>query len=88
MTFEAARNQMVEMQLRARGMLLDMAHPLAGRVPQVNSPVRMSGTPLEPDRPPPLLAQHTLQVLRERLAMDDATAARLVAEGVIKIRKQ
>jgi formyl-CoA transferase len=75
-------------QLRARGMLLDMAHPLAGRVPQVNSPVRMSGTPPEPDRPPPLLAQHTLQVLRERLAMDDATAARLAAEGIIEIRKQ
>jgi crotonobetainyl-CoA:carnitine CoA-transferase CaiB-like acyl-CoA transferase len=48
----------------------------------------MSGTPLEPDRPPPLLAQHTLQVLRERLAMDDATAARLAAEGVIEIRTQ
>ncbi len=59
-------------QLLARGMKLDLPHPLAGSVPQVNVPVRMSGTPLAPERPPPLLAQHTLQVLRERLALDDA----------------
>ena len=74
-------------QVLARGMLLDLPHPLAGRVPQVNSPVRMSGTPLSPDRPPPLLAEHTPQVLRERLAFSDVTMARLAAEGVIEIRK-
>jgi crotonobetainyl-CoA:carnitine CoA-transferase CaiB-like acyl-CoA transferase len=74
-------------QVLARGMLLDLPHPLAGRVPQVNSPVRMSGTPLKPDRPPPLLAEHTQQVLRERLALTDAAMSRLTAEGVIEIRK-
>jgi crotonobetainyl-CoA:carnitine CoA-transferase CaiB-like acyl-CoA transferase len=74
-------------QVLARGMLLDLPHPLAGRVPQVNSPVRMSGTPLAPDRPPPLLGEHTLQVLRERLALSDAAVARLTDEGVIEIRK-
>ena len=74
-------------QVLARGMLLDLPHPLAGRVPQVNSPVRMSGTPLAPDRPPPLLAEHTQQVLRERLSLPEATLARLVSEGVIGIRK-
>jgi formyl-CoA transferase len=74
-------------QVLARGMLLDLPHPLAGRVSQVNSPVRMSGTPLSPDRPPPLLAEHTQQVLRERLALSDAAMARLAAQGVIEIRK-
>jgi crotonobetainyl-CoA:carnitine CoA-transferase CaiB-like acyl-CoA transferase len=47
----------------------------------------MSGTPPAPVRPPPLLAQHTLQVLRERLALDDATIARLEDEGVIGVRQ-
>jgi crotonobetainyl-CoA:carnitine CoA-transferase CaiB-like acyl-CoA transferase len=47
----------------------------------------MSGTPLAPERPPPLLAQHTLQVLRERLALDDAAVARLASEGVIGVRQ-
>ena len=74
-------------QLLARGMKLDLPHPLAGTVPQVNVPVKMSGTPLQPDRPPPLLAEHTLQVLRERLALNDAAIARLASNGVIEIRK-
>ncbi len=74
-------------QLLARGMKLDLPHPLAGSVPQVNVPVRMSATPPGAERPPPLLAQHTLQVLRERLALDDATVARLASEGVIEIRQ-
>jgi crotonobetainyl-CoA:carnitine CoA-transferase CaiB-like acyl-CoA transferase len=73
-------------QLLARGMKFDLPHPLAGSVPQVNAPVKMSGTPLKPDRPPPLLAEHTLQVLRERLALDDDAVARLAAAGVIEIR--
>jgi formyl-CoA transferase len=74
-------------QVLARGMLLDLPHPLAGRVPQINSPVRMSGTGVAPVRPPPLLGEHTQQVLRERLALTDAVMARLAAEGVIEVRK-
>ena len=74
-------------QLLARGMKFDLQHPLAGSVPQVNSPVKMSGTPLSQDRPPPLLAEHTFQVLRERLGLDDATLARLNSNGIIAIRK-
>jgi formyl-CoA transferase len=73
-------------QLLARGMKFALPHPLAGSVPQVNSPVKMSGTPLSPDRPPPLLAEHTIRVLRERLGLDDATLARLTREGIIAIR--
>jgi formyl-CoA transferase len=75
-------------QLRSRDMKLDLPHPLAGSVPQVSVPVKMSGTPLVPDHPPPLLAEHTLQVLRERLALSDDALAALAAEGVIGIRKR
>jgi len=74
-------------QLRSRGMKLDLPHPLAGSVPQVNVPVKMSGTPPAPEHPPPLLAEHTLLVLRERLALSDDALAALAAEGVIGIRK-
>jgi crotonobetainyl-CoA:carnitine CoA-transferase CaiB-like acyl-CoA transferase len=73
-------------QILARGMKFDLPHPLAGRVPQVNSPVRLSATPSVPERPPPLLAEHTRQVLGERLQMDDAALARLAADGVISVR--
>jgi formyl-CoA transferase len=74
-------------QLLSRGMKFDMAHALAGTVPQVNSPVKMSATPPTPERPPPLLAEHTVEVLRERLGIDDASIARLVGQGVIGVRQ-
>jgi crotonobetainyl-CoA:carnitine CoA-transferase CaiB-like acyl-CoA transferase len=74
-------------QLLARGMKFDLPHPLAGSVPQVNSPVKLSGTPSAPDRPPPLLAEHTFRVLRERLGLDEAALTRLTREGIIEIRK-
>ncbi|MEO8346417.1 MAG: CaiB/BaiF CoA-transferase family protein [Betaproteobacteria bacterium] len=74
-------------QLLARGMKFDLPHLLAGSVPQVNSPVRMSGTPPRPELAPPLLAEHTLEVLRGRLHLDSAELARLAADGVIGVRK-
>jgi crotonobetainyl-CoA:carnitine CoA-transferase CaiB-like acyl-CoA transferase len=48
-----------------RQMLRDLAHPLAGTVPQVVSPMRFSGAPLQFVAPPPLLGQHTAEVLEE-----------------------
>jgi formyl-CoA transferase len=73
-------------QLVARGLRFDLPHALAGSVPQVGAPVKMSTTPPAFERPPPLLAEHTAQVLRERLAMDDEAIARLAATGVIGLR--
>jgi len=70
-------------QIVARGMRFDLPHPLAGKVPQVAPPIRMSGTPLRPELPPPLLAEHTMQVLRERLCLSEAEVRRLAAEGVV-----
>ena len=77
---------MADPQLVARGLRIDMPHPLAGSVPQIVAPFRMSGTPLVPERAPPVLAQHTQSVLRERLSLDDATIARLAAAGVVQTR--
>jgi len=75
-------------QIRSRGMRLDLPHPLAGTVPQVRAPLRLSGTPLEYALPPPLLGEHTALVLRERLGVDDATLSDLAARGVIGISAQ
>ncbi len=74
-------------QLLARRMKFDLPHPLSGSVSQVNSPLRLSATPSTPERPPPLLAEHTRQILRERLRLDEATLARLAADGVIAVRQ-
>ena len=73
-------------QVIARGMRFDLPHALAGRVPQVGPPIKMSGTPLTPERPPPLLAEHTMRVLRERLKLSESKVRKLAAEGVVEIR--
>jgi crotonobetainyl-CoA:carnitine CoA-transferase CaiB-like acyl-CoA transferase len=54
-----------EEQIRHRQMLRQLPHPLAGTVPQVVSPMRFQETPLSFDRPPPLLGEHTDEILRE-----------------------
>jgi crotonobetainyl-CoA:carnitine CoA-transferase CaiB-like acyl-CoA transferase len=72
-----------EPQVAARGMRIELEHPLAGRVPLIASPMKFSGTPLEHKAAPPTLGQHTDEVLRGRLGLDDAAIARLRGGGVI-----
>jgi crotonobetainyl-CoA:carnitine CoA-transferase CaiB-like acyl-CoA transferase len=70
-------------QVRARGMRFELDHPLAGRVPMVASPMRFSDTPIEYHAPPPLLGEHTDDVLGELLGLDAGEIARLREGGVI-----
>ncbi|HEY5366634.1 MAG TPA: CoA transferase [Casimicrobiaceae bacterium] len=73
-------------QLAARGLRIDMPHPLAGEVAQVGLPFALSATPPDYARAPPLLAQHTREVLRGRLARSDIDIDDLAARGVIQVR--
>ncbi len=50
-------------QVQARGMVHTWEHPLNGAVQLVASPIKMSLTPPRTDLPPPLLGQHTDEVL-------------------------
>jgi crotonobetainyl-CoA:carnitine CoA-transferase CaiB-like acyl-CoA transferase len=70
-------------QVAARGMRIDLPHPLAGSVPLVANPIRLSETPVAYERPPPLLGEHTDEVLRDLLQMNAADIARLRAAGVV-----
>jgi crotonobetainyl-CoA:carnitine CoA-transferase CaiB-like acyl-CoA transferase len=73
-------------QLAARGLRRDLAHPLAGSVPQVGAPIKFGATPAMSGRPPPLLGEHTAAVLRDRLGIDEATMRALAAGHVIQVR--
>ncbi|MDO9404615.1 MAG: CaiB/BaiF CoA-transferase family protein [Polaromonas sp.] len=55
-------------QVKARGLHIDMPHALAGSVPLVANPIRLSGSPVAYQRPPPLLGEHTDEVLAQWLA--------------------
>jgi crotonobetainyl-CoA:carnitine CoA-transferase CaiB-like acyl-CoA transferase len=71
-------------QVAARGALVETTHPVAGTVRMTAPPVRMSETPGSVRAPAPLLGQHTNEVLRQRLALNEEEIARLRRAGVIK----
>ncbi|MGH7614660.1 MAG: CaiB/BaiF CoA transferase family protein [Gemmatimonadales bacterium] len=70
-------------QVRHRGMQVEVPHPSGALVPLVANPIRLSTTPPRYDLPPPLLGQHTEEILRERLGYDAAQIAALRTRGVI-----
>ena len=72
-----------EPQVKARGVRIELEHAAAGRLSMVASPMRFSGTPIEYQSAPPVLGQHTAEVLRELLGKKDADIARLRDGGVI-----
>ena len=51
--------------VKEREMLVTMQHPTIGDLPLVGSPLKMSATPVEYRLPPPLMGEHTDEVLRE-----------------------
>src|SRR5688572_16669469 len=70
-------------QVRHRGMKIEVPHPLAGLVPLVANPIRYSRTSLDYEMPPPLLGQHTDEVLREMLGKTEAEISALRAKKIV-----
>jgi formyl-CoA transferase len=72
-----------EPQVIARGMKFELPHAAAGKVSLVASPMKFSGTPLKHDMPPPVVGQHTDEILRGVLKKTDAEIAALKAAGAV-----
>ncbi len=68
--------------VRSRDMTVNMAHPLAGSVRIVASPLKLSTTPVRYRRAPPLLGADTEQILAE-FGLDAAAIAALRQDGAI-----
>ncbi|OWQ85338.1 CoA transferase [Roseateles aquatilis] len=62
-------------QVRHREMVVPMDHPLSDRLRVVASPIKLSETPVAYRLPPPLLGQHTDEVLAELGHAPDTIAA-------------
>ncbi len=67
----------------ARGMVQTVRHPTAGELKLVGPVPKLSATPAAIRRPPPLLGEHTVEVLTELLGYDEETVSRLHEEGVV-----
>ncbi len=69
-------------QVQARGMVAQLAHPHADALALVASPMKLSATPVQLRRAPPLLGQHTDEVLAE-IGVDAEGLRLLRQRGVI-----
>ena len=70
-------------QVTARGMVTPWLHPLQSDLRLVASPMKLSATPPRNDRAPPLLGQHTDEVLRDLLQMTGERLAGLKNAKVV-----
>ncbi len=70
-------------QVRQRGLRVDVPHPAGVSCPTIASPMRFSATPIEYRTPPPLLGQHTREVLSGVLGLGDQDLEALAADEVI-----
>ena len=70
-------------QVQERQMVSEWTHPMRPDLKLVANPIKMSLTPVRQDLPPPMLGQHTDDVLLEVLGLSHQTLATLRAKGVI-----
>jgi len=69
-------------QHRARNFIVELDHPLVGAVRSMGNPVNMSATPVNYRLAPPMLGQHTGEILSE-LGYDEAAIGALRTNKVI-----
>ncbi|MDA1309421.1 MAG: CaiB/BaiF CoA-transferase family protein [Proteobacteria bacterium] len=72
-------------QVQAREMRIEMDHPKAGsgKVPLIGNPLKMSATPPQYRQAPPVLGEHTDEVLAEVLGLDEAGILALKQAGTV-----
>ncbi len=70
--------------VKEREMLVEMPHPTIGALPLVGSPLKMGSTPVSYRLPPPLMGEHTKEILQEVLGFSAEKVTSLTESGCIK----
>jgi crotonobetainyl-CoA:carnitine CoA-transferase CaiB-like acyl-CoA transferase len=70
-------------QVKHRGLELSLPHSAAGHVPSVANPIKYSESPIHYDHGPPVLGEHTHDVLRDLLGMEKEEIERLESQGIL-----
>jgi crotonobetainyl-CoA:carnitine CoA-transferase CaiB-like acyl-CoA transferase len=70
-------------EIAARGLVAEVADPRHGALRLLRSPLGLTGTPPRDPAPPPRLGEHTGDILRDVLGLDEARIAELGAAGAI-----
>ena len=66
---------------------MEHPHPLAGDgiARTIGNPIKLSETPVDYRRPPPMRGQHSREVLKDLLGLDDAEVDRLADDGALDL---
>ena len=72
-----------DVQVQARNMVVTVAHPEGGEVQMTGNPVKMSAADEDTYSPPPLLGQHTDEVLRDLLGKSESDILALRTAGTV-----
>ena len=70
--------------VRSRNMIVEVPHPTGGTFEAPGNPIKMSAADPDTFSPPPLLGQHTREVLRDVLGYDQARIEGLLAAGAVQ----
>ena len=70
-------------QVKARNIRQELPHPTAGKAPTIASPMRFSQTVIEHTMAPPMLGQHTDEILGSVLGRSADDIAKLRKDGVV-----
>ena len=70
-------------QIKHIGAVLHLEHPVAGPMTNLANPLTLHGTPVEMRRPPPVLGQHSEEVLRDH-GFTASEIDELMSKGIVK----
>ncbi|XP_072865039.1 succinyl-CoA:glutarate CoA-transferase isoform X1 [Chlorocebus sabaeus] len=77
------KNVFAEPQVLHNSLIMEMEHPTVGKISVPGPAVRYSKFKMSEARPPPLLGQHTMHILKEVLRYDDRAIGELLSAGVV-----
>lgn len=72
-----------DVQVQARNLKVQLPHPAAGNVDLIANPIKFSKTPVSYRLAPPLLGQHTHEILAEKLGLTAKEIEDLQSKNII-----
>lgn len=70
-------------QLHHRKQIVEIEHPVAGKISTAGVTMKLSDTPLTIRRPPPMLGEHTAEILADWLSLSPKDVTALEEDGVV-----
>jgi formyl-CoA transferase len=73
----------VDPQIKHIGAVLQLDHPVAGPLTNLANPINFHGSPVQLRHPPPVLGQHSAEVLRQ-FGFSQEEIEGLTSQGIVK----